>query len=227
MDGDVLDDAAGRGDGETRRSCCLHGGRPPRRDAGSSAERRRHERGADDVRHRLSCAALVRRSTSGRRAGGGGVGAEGVICRMVTRSIRAVHCASSRALRRARDPTPTLCRRRSFSRTASGSATCAAQGLGGHAFRSSQPVRWDSFLVQRALRRTKGSRRSASWSSKPRRGDGLGSSKRPSSMLCASPATSSLPRRRGSRTAAFLSANDMLLVLAASLLRLRRLCRRR
>ena len=100
--------------------------------------------------------AVVMRGTSGRRAGGGGVGAEGVICRMVTRSIRAVHCASSRALGRARDPTPTLCRRRSFSRTASGSATCAAQGLGGHAFRSSQPVRWDSFLVQRALRRTKG-----------------------------------------------------------------------
>ena len=56
MDVDVVEDAAGRGDGETRRSCCLHGGRPPRRDAGSSAERRRHERGADDVRHRLSCA---------------------------------------------------------------------------------------------------------------------------------------------------------------------------
>ena len=222
MDGDVLDDAAGRGDGETRRSCCLHGGRPPRRDAGSSAERRRHERGVDDVRNRLSCAALVRRSTSGRRAGGR-VGAEGVICRMVTRSIRAVHCASSRALGRARDPTPTLCRRRSFSRTASGSATCAAQGLGGHAFRSSQPVRWDWFLVQRALRRTKRSRRSASWSSKPRRGDGLGSSKRSSSSTCASPATSSLPRRRGSRTAAFLSANDRLLVLAAHSLRLRRL----
>ena len=53
---DVVDDAAGRGDGETRRSCCLHGGRPPRLDTGSSAERRRHERGADDVRHRLSCA---------------------------------------------------------------------------------------------------------------------------------------------------------------------------
>jgi hypothetical protein len=46
-------------------------------------------------------------------------------------------------------------------------------------------------------------------------------------MLWAAPATSSLPRRRGSRTAAFLSANDILLVLAASLLRLRRLCRRR
>ena len=78
MDGDVLDDAAGRGDGETRRPCCLHGGRPPRRDAGSSAERRRHERGADDVRNRLSCAALVRRSTSGRRAGGGGLGVDDV-----------------------------------------------------------------------------------------------------------------------------------------------------
>ena len=75
MDGDVLDDAAGRGDGETRRPCCLHGGRPPRRDAGSSAERRRHERGADDVRNRLSCAAVVMRGTSGRRAGGGGRGA--------------------------------------------------------------------------------------------------------------------------------------------------------
>ena len=36
MDVDVVDDAAGRGDGETRRPCCLHGGRPPRRDAGSS-----------------------------------------------------------------------------------------------------------------------------------------------------------------------------------------------
>ena len=51
MDVDVVDDAAGRGHGETRRSCCLHGGRPPRLDAGSSAERRRHERGADDVWH--------------------------------------------------------------------------------------------------------------------------------------------------------------------------------
>ena len=51
MDVDVLDDAAGRGHDETRRSCCLHGGRPPRPDAGSSAERRRHERGADDVWH--------------------------------------------------------------------------------------------------------------------------------------------------------------------------------
>ena len=27
MDVDVVDDAAGRGHGETRRSCCLHGGR--------------------------------------------------------------------------------------------------------------------------------------------------------------------------------------------------------
>ena len=53
------------------------------------------------------------------------------------------------------------------------------------------------------------------------------SESRPSSSTCASPATPSLPRRRGSRTAAFLSANDMLLVLAASLLRLRRLCKRR
>ena len=78
MDGDVLDDAAGRGDGETRRPCCLHGGRPPRRDAGSSAERRRHERGADDVRNRLSCAAVVMRGTSGRRAGGGGLGVDDV-----------------------------------------------------------------------------------------------------------------------------------------------------
>ena len=49
------------------------------------------------------------------------------------------------------------------------------------------------------------------------------SESRPSSSTCASPATPSLPRRRGSRTAAFLSANDMLLVLAAHSLRLRRL----
>ncbi len=188
--------------------------------------RRRHERGAEALLHHCSCVAVVRRGTSGRRAGGGGVGADDVICRMVTRSIRAVHCASSRALGRARDPTPTLCRRRSFSRTAPRSATCAAQGLGGHAFRSSQPVRWAFFFNQRALRHPKRSERSASRFSISRRGDLLGSRKRPSSMLLASPATSSLPLLRGSRSA-FSCQLNMLWILAASLLRFRRLCRRR
>ena len=50
--------------------------------------------------------------------------------------------------------------------------------------------------------------------------------KRPSSMLWASPATSSLPLRRGSRSA-FSCQLNMLWILAASLLRFRRLCRRR
>ena len=78
MDVDVVDDAAGRGHGETRRSCCLHGGRPPRLDTGSSAERRRHERGAEALLHHVSCVAVVMRGTGGRRAGGGGGGAEDV-----------------------------------------------------------------------------------------------------------------------------------------------------
>ena len=78
MDVDVVEDAAGRGDGETRRSCCLHGGRPPRLDTGSSAERRRHERGAEALLHHCSCVAVVWRGTGGRRAGGGGLGVDDV-----------------------------------------------------------------------------------------------------------------------------------------------------
>ena len=55
---------------------------------------------------------------------------------------------------------------------------------------------------------------------------GWASASRSSSMLWASPATSSLPRRRGSRSALSCQLN-MLLILAGSSLRLRRLCRRR
>ena len=160
MDGDVLDDAAGRGDGETRRSCCLHGGRPPRLDTGSSAERRRHERGADDVRHRLSCAALVRRSTSGRRAGGGGLGVDDVASDELCLGTRAVYCAVPRAVGATRGPAPTRHRRRSFSSTSSGSATCAARGHGEMLLWAGNRSRWAVFFNLRALRRTKG----AAWS---------------------------------------------------------------
>ena len=145
MDVDVVEDAAGRGDGETRRSCCLHGGRPPRRDAGSNAERRRHERGADDVRHRLSCAALVRRSTSGRRAGGGGVGANRARSSGSCLGTQAVYCAVPRAVGATRGPAPTRHRRRSFSSTSSGSATCAARGHGEKLAWAGTRSRWAVF----------------------------------------------------------------------------------
>jgi hypothetical protein len=107
MDVDVVEDAAGRGDGETRRSCCLHGGRPPRLDTGSSAERRRHERGAEALLHHCSCVAVVMRGTGGRRAGGGRVGANGARSGGPRLGTRAVYCASSRAVGADRGPTPT------------------------------------------------------------------------------------------------------------------------
>ena len=160
MDVDVVEDAAGRGDGETRRSCCLHGGRPPRLDTGSSAERRRHERGAEALLHHCSCVAVVWRGTSGRRAGGGGLGVDDVASDELCLGTRAVHCAVPRAVGATRGPAPTRHRRRSFSSMLSGSATCAARGHGEMLLWAGNRSRWAVFFNLRALRRTKG----AAWS---------------------------------------------------------------
>ena len=108
MDGDVLDDAAGRGDGETTARAMLCGVVPCHGALVTSwVWHRRHERGAEALLHHGSCVAVVMRGTGGRRAGGGRVGANGARSGGPRLGTRAVYCASSRAVGADRGPTPT------------------------------------------------------------------------------------------------------------------------
>ena len=151
MDGDVLDDAAGRGDGETRRGLCCVGSFMSRCVGGGRGVAPAARAGRRRRAPWCSCVAVVMRGTGGRRAGGGGLGVDDVASDGFSTQFERCAVPVRAFFGRARGPIPTRCRRRSFSRTASRSTTCAARELGGHAFR----ISWDLFLVQRALRRTK------------------------------------------------------------------------
>ena len=141
---------------------CVGGG------CGAPAARTRRRRRAPWC----SCVAVVMRGTGGRRAGGGRVGANGTRSGGSCVGTRAVYCAVPRAVGATRGPAPTRHRRRSFSSTSSGSATCAARGHGEMLLWAGNRSRWAVFFNLRALRRTKGAGRLASWFSKgppPRR----------------------------------------------------------
>ena len=84
MDGDVLDDAAGRGDGETRRGLCCVGSFMSRCVGGGRGVAPAARAGRRRRAPWCSCVAVVMRGTGGRRAGGGRVGANNVASDVVS-----------------------------------------------------------------------------------------------------------------------------------------------
>ena len=199
----------------------LHDGMPV-----AVAERRRHERGADDVRHRLSCAGgrgawhrwpPCRRGKGGRErrevrwaATGHSSGVLRQFARCWGHSWSHAYMESLKKLLVDVVWLRDLGCSSAWRYTSLGRNTVAL----GVFFKSAgtKTYKRGGMVCVASFKRTAIA-------------TGWASESRPSSMLWASPATSSLPRRRGSRSTLSCQLN-MLMILAASLLRSRRLCRR-
>ena len=210
--------AAKRGARVACTVAAIHDGMPV-----AVAERRRHERGADDVRHRLSCAGgrgawhrwpPCRRGKGGRErrevrwaATGHSSGVLRQFARCWSHSWSRSYTPSSKKLLVDVVWLRDLCRSRAWRKTCLGRNPVAL----GRFLKSPGTKTYERSGTARVLvlKRTAPA-------------TGWASASLSSSMLWASPATSSLPRRRGPRSALSCKVN-MLVILAASLHRLRRL----